>query len=126
MRLTAQRILAEHLRDERNPDERSAGPPGSRFWPGIGLNLTGATLFDFDFHRVVAADARFDRATFTEGAQFYEATFTGFAAFCGATFAGATVFSRAIFGDGGGQPSPTAGMGLGSTCPGWTSRCSSG
>lgn len=98
VRLTAQRILAEHLRDERTPDERSAGPPGPRFWPGIRLDLTGATLIDFDFHRVVAADARFDRATFTDGAQFYEATFTGFAAFCGATFAGATVFSRAIFG----------------------------
>jgi uncharacterized protein YjbI with pentapeptide repeats len=97
VRLTAQRILAEHLRDERTPDERSAGPPGPHFWPAISLDLAGATLIEFDFHRVVVADARFDRATFTDGAQFYEATFTGFATFRGATFAGATVFSRARF-----------------------------
>jgi len=98
VRLTAQRILAEHLRDDRTPDQRSAGPPGPRFWPGIRLDLTGATLIDFNFHRVVATDVRFDGATFTDGAQFYEATFLRFAAFRRATFGGATVFSRAIFG----------------------------
>jgi uncharacterized protein YjbI with pentapeptide repeats len=100
VRLTAQRLLAEHLRDDRTPDQRSAGSPGPRFWPDIRLDLTGATLIDLDFHRIVAADARFNQATFTDGAQFYEATFTGFAAFRGATFHGPTVFSRAIFGVG--------------------------
>ena len=60
VRLTAQRILAEHLRDERNPDQRSASPPGPRFWPGISLDLTGATLIGLDFHRVIAENARFD------------------------------------------------------------------
>jgi hypothetical protein len=100
VRLTAQRLLAEHLRDDRTPDQRSAGSPGPRFWPGIRLDLNGATLIDLDFHRIVAVDARFDRVTFTDGAQFYEAIFSGFAAFRGAAFHGPTVFSRAIFGVG--------------------------
>jgi len=98
VRLTAQRILAEHLRDDRNADQRSAGPPGPRFWPGIRLDLTGATLIDLSFHRVVATDARFGEATFTGTAQFYEATFTGFASFHGAAFDGEAAFSRAAFG----------------------------
>ena len=61
MRLTAQRILAEHLRDDRIKDQRSADPPSPRFWPGIRLDLAGATLIDFNLYRVVMADANFDR-----------------------------------------------------------------
>jgi hypothetical protein len=94
VRLTAQRILAEHLRDDRTPDQRSAGPPGPRFWLGISLDLTGATLIDFSFHRVVAADARFDGATFIGIARFYEAIFTGLAWFRGATFADEASFGH--------------------------------
>ncbi len=96
VRLTAQRILGDHLRDERAEDDRSADPPGPRFWPGIRLDLTGATLIDFSFHRVVTADARFVGVTFTGTAQFYGATFGG-AWFHGATFAGDASFSRATF-----------------------------
>jgi uncharacterized protein YjbI with pentapeptide repeats len=98
VRLTAQRILAEHLRDDRNADHRCVGQPGPRFWPGIRLDLTGATLIHLSFHRVVATDVRFDEATFIGTAQFYEATFTGFASFHGATFDGEAAFSRAAFG----------------------------
>ena len=98
VRLTAQRILAEHLRDERNPDQRSASLPGLRFWPGISLDLTGATLIGLDFHRVIAANARFDGATFADGVQFYEAVFDGYTVFRDAAFDGDIVFSRAFFG----------------------------
>ncbi|MEV4250933.1 hypothetical protein AB0J63_47040 [Streptosporangium canum] len=48
MRLTAQRILADHLRDDRPADQRPTLPAASAFWEGMGLNLTGATLIDFD------------------------------------------------------------------------------
>ena len=48
VRLTAQRILAEHLRDDRPKDQRSTDPPSPRFWPGIRLDLAGATLIDFN------------------------------------------------------------------------------
>src|SRR5215472_15288680 len=41
VRLTAQRILAEHLRDDKAKG-RSADPSSSRFWNNIRLDLTGA------------------------------------------------------------------------------------
>jgi hypothetical protein len=96
VRLTAQRLLAEHLRLTRLPAMLSTSR-GSRLWPNMRLDLTGATLMDFDFDHIVAADARFDRASFTDGAWFAEATFTNFVSFAGATFHGSTVFSRANF-----------------------------
>ena len=43
VRLTAQHILADHLGDDRARDQRSTDPPGPRFWPGIRLNLAGAS-----------------------------------------------------------------------------------
>jgi hypothetical protein len=48
VRLTAQRILAEHLRDDRAEDKRSTDPPSPRLWPDIRLDLVGATLIDFN------------------------------------------------------------------------------
>jgi hypothetical protein len=77
VRLTAQRILAEHLRDDRAKDQHSADPPSARFWPGIRLDLVGATLIDFNLRRGVMADASFRGATFSGTARFDRATFTG-------------------------------------------------
>ncbi len=65
VRLTAQRILAEHLRDDRAKDQHSTDPPGSRFWPDIRLDLAGATLIDFNLENGVMADADFIGATFS-------------------------------------------------------------
>ena len=59
VRLTAQRILAEHLRDDRAKDQQSTDPPSSRFWNNIRLDLTGATLIDFNLVNGVMADANF-------------------------------------------------------------------
>ena len=98
VRLTAQRILAEHLRDDRAGDERSTDPPGPRFWPGIRLNLADATLIDFELQDGVVADADFRGATFT-GAEFIGATFTGDADFRGATFTGRAEFNSTTFAD---------------------------
>jgi uncharacterized protein YjbI with pentapeptide repeats len=97
VRLTAQHILSMHLRDDRARFKRSTDPPDPRFWPGIRLNLAGATLIDFDLRDGVLADADFHGATFTGDAVFGGATFTGDAVFGGATFNDNAVFGEAIF-----------------------------
>ena len=96
VRLTAQRILADHLRVDWFEGQPAADPPGTGFWPDMRLDLTGATLIDLNFYRVVAADARFAGATFAGTAQFYGAIFGG-ASFHGANFAEDAAFSRADF-----------------------------
>jgi len=97
VRLTAQRVLAEHLRDDRAKDHRSTDPPGSRFWDNIRLDLTGATLIDFNLVNGVVADANFRRAAFSGGADFHRAEFNGDARFGQATFSGDASFSGAAF-----------------------------
>ena len=92
VRLTAQRILAEHLRAK----DRRSTPPNPRFWPGISLDLTGATLIDFSFGEGVVADAWFGGATFTGTASFPETTFD-YAWFTGATFSSHAWFGEATF-----------------------------
>jgi uncharacterized protein YjbI with pentapeptide repeats len=95
VRLTAQRILATHLRPGEDPDH-----PASTFWPDTSLDLTGATLIDFDLTHCRPDTTRFDEATFTGGARFGGATFTGGAWFGGATFTGDARFEGAAFAGG--------------------------
>ena len=97
VRLTAQRILAEHLRDDRTEDGQSADPPRSRFWDDIRLELTGATLIDFNLVNCVTADANFQRAAFSGDVSFTGAAFGGAARFAGVTFGGDASFGRAAF-----------------------------
>ncbi|WP_051766847.1 pentapeptide repeat-containing protein [Saccharothrix syringae] len=93
VRLTAQRILADHLRP--GPD---ADHPAPTYWQDIGLDLTDATLIDFDFaHCRINSTATFTNATFTGDARFDEATFTGAARFGGVSFAGDATFTNATF-----------------------------
>jgi hypothetical protein len=96
VRLTAQRILADHLRIDWFEGQPAPGPVGPEFWPDMRLDLTGATLIDLNFYRVVAADARFAGAMFIGTAQFYEATF-GASSFQAAKFTQEAAFSRASF-----------------------------
>jgi hypothetical protein len=98
VRLTAQRILTEHLRDGRTEDQRSAGSSDSRFWDNIHLDLAGATLFDFNLVDGVITAANFRRAAFSGNAAFSGATFGGNAQFGGATFSRDASFSGAAFG----------------------------
>ncbi|GAA2986308.1 pentapeptide repeat-containing protein [Streptosporangium longisporum] len=87
VRLTAQRILGDHLRDQRTPQERDSGHPAdTRFWDGMRLDLSGATLIDLNLQHCHITNTRFDRTTFI-----------GDAAFGGTTFTGETMFSRASF-----------------------------
>jgi uncharacterized protein YjbI with pentapeptide repeats len=97
VRLTAQRILTEHLRDDRAKDKRSTGPPSPRFWPDIRLDLAGATLIDFYINDGVMADASFTGVTFSGPAWFEGATFSGPAGFGEATFSSPALFGGATF-----------------------------
>ncbi|MFD9962541.1 pentapeptide repeat-containing protein [Amycolatopsis sp. NPDC059020] len=102
VRLTAQRLLTRHL---RSGDENH---PVATFWDGISLDLTGATLIDFDLQHCRVDDGRFagtrftgettfDRAKFARDAGFAGASFTGHAWFAGTRFAGDTRFDGARF-----------------------------
>lgn len=103
VRVTGQRILADHLRPGKDPDH-----PSPTFWPGTTLNFTGATLIDLNlsdclftavFGEVTfIGNTLFSYATFTGGsAVFNEATFTGRAGFFHATFHGEPQFDNATF-----------------------------
>lgn len=103
VRLTAQRILTTHLHPDRDP-----GHPAETFWPKIDLDLTGATLIDFDLINCHLHTAQFRGAQFTglavfDGAQFAGnagfrgAQFIGLAGFGGAQFSGAVQFNEALF-----------------------------
>ena len=99
VRLTAQRILAEHLRDDRAKDQRSTEPASPRFWPDIRLDLAGATLIDFNLENCAMVDANFEGATFSGVAAFEEATIRGTAWFLGATFTSGAGFAAVTFRD---------------------------
>jgi Pentapeptide repeats (9 copies)/Pentapeptide repeats (8 copies) len=95
VRLTAQQILAEHLRDDRSPDQRSTDPADPRFWPNIRLDFTGATLIGFRLDNAVVTGANFIGATLSR-ASFQGTSFDGYVNFLGATFSGVS-FERATF-----------------------------
>jgi hypothetical protein len=76
VRLTAQRILAQHLYYDRAKDQRFTDPLRAPFWPSIGLDLVGATLIDFALQNCVIAYADFGGATFSR-AIFRGVTFSG-------------------------------------------------
>jgi len=97
VRLTAQRILTEHLRDDGAKEKRSTDPPRLLFWLGIRLDLVGATLIDFRLGNGVMADADFTGANFSGDADFTGATFSGDVAFSRATFSSGAWFGGATF-----------------------------
>ncbi|MER7129049.1 pentapeptide repeat-containing protein [Streptosporangium saharense] len=97
VRLTAQRILAEHLRDDRSSRRHETAVVGSRFWEGMRIDLTGATLIDLDLAHCHLNDARFDEVTFQGDAGFNGAVFHGDAGFRGATCTGSADFAEATF-----------------------------
>ncbi|MGV9383518.1 pentapeptide repeat-containing protein [Nonomuraea sp. NPDC003707] len=101
VRLTAQRILAAHLRyDPTAPRRwwRPRGAPNPGHWDGINLDLTGATLIRFELIHCRAREVSFGGATFTGSARFGGATFTGTARFVGATFTSSASFGGVTFG----------------------------
>ncbi|WP_448612471.1 pentapeptide repeat-containing protein [Geodermatophilus sp. URMC 60] len=112
VRQTAQRLLADYLRPPQGRSGQAAQDiqesPEEIFWPGISLDLTGATLVDLNLTRIsvvhaaftkarFCGDAQFDGATFCDGAQFDGATFYGNAHFDDAKFFGSADFGGVVF-----------------------------
>jgi hypothetical protein len=68
VRRTAQRLLTDHLRCPPQTSGQEAqllpSSPHQAFWPGISLDLTGATLVDFDFAQVSVIQVQFVGAIF--------------------------------------------------------------
>ena len=86
----AQTHAADRVQRRRPPSQRT-------FWPGIGLDLTGAVLIDFDFTGVLVSQARFGAVTFHGRASFNGATFQGSVLFTNAKFEGSASFYMATF-----------------------------
>ncbi|WP_433126522.1 pentapeptide repeat-containing protein [Micromonospora sp. CA-240977] len=101
VRLTAQRLLADHLRAPAGisgTDAQDLEPsPNEPFWPGIRLDLNGANLIDLFLDRASIARARFYRSTFTGTTWIHQATFTGGTTFSEATFTGEATFHETTF-----------------------------
>lgn len=101
VRQTAQRLLVDHLRGPRgtsSADAQSTEPsPEATFWPGISIDLAGASLIRFSPMTVSVIRADFSRATFFDDLFFMGATFSEYATFDGATFSGNATFYRATF-----------------------------
>ncbi|AIG73297.1 Hypothetical protein AJAP_01835 [Amycolatopsis japonica] len=87
VRLTAQRLLNDHLR----PDLKTA------YWGECDLDLTGSHLIDFTLTKSRVGTGLFGRATFTGAAWFGGATFTGNVMFSAAAFTGSAAFIKATF-----------------------------
>ena len=105
VRLAAQRLLATHLRPEKDKQGR---PTNERFWPDMELDLTGAVLINWDMTECQSkyaefADAEFRGKTsfshvvFDEGASFDSAVFEGDLWFRSARFHGEARFTLATF-----------------------------
>jgi uncharacterized protein YjbI with pentapeptide repeats len=92
VRLTAQRLLTDHLRPGADPDH-----PAATFWADMVLDLTGATLIEFDLGGCQAWSAVFTRAHFIGETSFDHAHFTSHAWFSRARFTDVTSFVAARF-----------------------------
>ena len=113
VRLTAQRLLGDHLRRPEGISgtdaQRLPPSPDETFWPGIHLDLTGAVLFQglhleyTSITHATFADAVFvdgawmDGATFMEDTVFHGATFSYDSNFNGVSFNSGAIFTAARF-----------------------------
>ncbi|MEV5241946.1 pentapeptide repeat-containing protein [Streptomyces cinnamoneus] len=95
VRLTAENILIDHLRIP--PDRQESTAADKRFWNGIHIDLSHATLIDWDFLLCQVASANFSHATFTGPACFSHTSFEGPVWFYGATFTEYALFNNATF-----------------------------
>ncbi|GAA1526655.1 hypothetical protein GCM10009678_05170 [Actinomadura kijaniata] len=87
VRLTAQRILHTHLQ-----------PSATVHWANIDLDLTGASLLDFNLAFCHLNNAYFREAMFSGDTVFSGAVFSGEAVLGGAVFSGDAEFGGAVFG----------------------------
>ncbi|MFE5501350.1 pentapeptide repeat-containing protein [Amycolatopsis japonica] len=87
VRLTAQRILADHLQ----PDRVTA------YWGELDLDLTGAQLIDFALAEARLGTTTFRNATFNGKTTFVKTTFTDCIDFKRATFSESVEFDASTF-----------------------------
>ncbi|MEU5691843.1 pentapeptide repeat-containing protein [Actinosynnema sp. NPDC020468] len=92
VRLTAQRLLTDHLR----PGEDRV--PSPAFWPDLDLDLAGATLIDLDLSGCEVRSLTCVGTSFTGVTSFHRARFGGVTSFRDARFAGGAWFEGAEFG----------------------------
>jgi plasmid stability protein len=88
VRQAAQKMLVKHLRPEEDPDG---------FWPGVELDLSGATLEKLIFTRCVVRSALFAGTTFVGLATFRGTTIEETADFRDARFLDLADFRRVSF-----------------------------
>jgi DNA-binding CsgD family transcriptional regulator len=94
VRVTAQRLLRDHLRSGDSTNE-----PVAAFWPNIDLDLTGATLVDFDLDHCRVRAVAMQNVQFTGSTSFHETRFAGTASFRESRFADHASFENARFAD---------------------------
>lgn len=94
VRLTAQRLLAQHLRPNRGED---GNPKNPSFWPDMDIDLAGASLHEWDFSDCEVRSADFAFSQFHGDALFSGAQFQDAAFFSMAQFHGYTSFDDAQF-----------------------------
>jgi uncharacterized protein YjbI with pentapeptide repeats len=97
VRLAAQRILAEHFHVLPVPRSDVPDPALDSHWADIDIDLTGATLIEFDLTDCDVNIANFTHATFTGDTWFGGARFSGTADFSGAQFSDVAWFRGARF-----------------------------
>lgn len=99
VRRVAGQILTAHLRDPRPAMERRGTPANPEFWH-VRLDLTGATLIDFNARQCVfLGGLRCESAVFAGTARFTEARFAGVARFADADFRSTGRFTNVVFED---------------------------
>lgn len=94
VRLTAQRLLTQHLKPEPDSQGRPTNPD---YWPGrdasgFDLDLTNASLHDWNFYGCETHSADFTGAHFHGDTLFSKARFTGLADFRNTHFHGRAKF----------------------------------
>ena len=91
VRITAQQILTGHL----VPGDSD----GSRFWPDLDLDLSGAVLIELKLHDCSLRNASFARARFVGQTSLLGIKFTGSTRFDNAAFLDEAWFAEAEFSD---------------------------
>jgi uncharacterized protein YjbI with pentapeptide repeats len=103
VRLTAQRILRDHLSSPSDIDADEAREmtpdPAMSFWPRMRMDLRGATLVEFNIFNAVLESVTFEDATFFGSTVFLGATIFGHAEFARAHFIGDAEFMKVTFRD---------------------------
>ncbi|WP_125677136.1 pentapeptide repeat-containing protein [Amycolatopsis sp. WAC 04182] len=92
VRLTAQRILSDHIRPGPDRDH-----PRETYWADIDLDLTGAVLLDLDLDHCHLRSGRFIGATIARNTLVRHARFDGNADFGRVKFSGVAQFESTHF-----------------------------